>query len=297
MHESIDKLLRDHVIICRLVSSDSLLDELLDVFEVTVNDDICSFRVKISKRNNTMYRFLISLNKSYDSNNYIIPIISEIININDTIYNKVDEGYNKLLYCHRAFDINTDRPLIIKEEYGNTLGSHVYDCSIILFYYILNNFSQFLNKSNTTNTGIELGCGCGLLGILLAKLNICSHVYLTDQSNQLPLIQENIKINQLESAVGYELDWDNHEQIQKFINDTGQPDFIIASDVLYSETMAISLFNTIRKLASTKTKIFIAQKIRKSHDINGVNITLFPNFTFNKVLVESNVIVWEIFHC
>ena len=293
LHGALDKLLRDHVIICRLVSSYSL-DEILDVYDVNVKDDVCSFRVKISMRNDTKYRFLVSMSPS---NDYIVPILSEIVSMNDTIVNQVNNGNDSLLYCYRSFEITHNDKLIIKEEYGNTLGSHVYDCSIILYKYILQNHQQFI-KSNKL---IDLGAGCGIIGLLFAKLGICLNVFLTDQSNQLPLIQENIKLNNVENStstiISYELDWDNNEQIDSFINDNGQPDYIIGSDVLYSKTMAISLFNAISLLAVPyKTKILIAQKIRESHhDTHGVDITCFPNFIFKKVLVDANVIIWEIY--
>lgn len=300
LHGVLQHILKDHnVITCTLISSsidNGSLDEILDVYDININDDVCSFRVKISKKHNIMIRFLISLK----TNDYIIPILSDIVYISDSTVNQIDDrGSYRQLYCYRAFDINNDR-LFIKEEYGNTLGSHVYDCSIVLLQYLLQNHSQFLNNNddNSNVIGVDLGAGCGLIGLLLAKLRICSYAYLTDQLNQLPLIQENINLNHLENCVSsHELDWDNFEQITTFINKYGQPNYIIGSDVLYSENMAISLFNVIKQLAlPKKTKILIAQKIRQSHhDSNGVDITTFPCFNFKKVLVDSNVIIWEIY--
>ena len=118
------------------------------------------------------------------------------------------------------------------------------------------------------------------------------------QVNQLPLLQENIKLNNLEyNTKSYELDWYNNNMIEKFINDNGYPDYIIASDVLYSETMAISLFNIIKQLSITKKtkKILIAQKIRDNNNNNNIiDLKSFQDFKFNKLLEEYNVIIWDI---
>lgn len=276
---------------CKLYSNDTLLNENLDVYDINIKDNICSFRINISRKDNTIYRFLISINECQ----YVLPILSELISINDHMFS-IKKINNHILYNYRNFDINENNRLIIKEDYGNTLGSHIYDCSIVLYNYIIKNLQFQFSNENENNICIELGSGCGLIGLLLAKLNSCNKVYLTDQLNQLTLLQENIKLNHLEyNTRCYELDWYNNNMIQKYINDNNYPDYIIAADVLYSETMAISLFNVIKKLSFTKKtkKILIAQKIRDNNNILNVNI-LSKDFIFNKILEESNVILWNI---
>lgn len=44
---------------------------------------------------------------------------------------------------------------------------------------------------------IELGAGCGLIGIVIKKLFPSAHVTLTDKKEMLPLIQKNLELNSL----------------------------------------------------------------------------------------------------
>lgn len=205
----------------------------------------------------------------------------------------------KLLCCYRPIDC-LGRKLFIREEYGLTLGSHIYDSSIILLRYLelnLDTLRSSLLKDFVGNEGakcdvsiLELGAGCGLVGIWLSSvLGSCianSHiidgltaqskvsVYLTDKKQQLPLLQHNIDVNagattgpgsvQLSCAA---LDWADNAQLRAFKTDCGTPTLIIAGDVFYDREVAGLFFDTVRKLGEPgKTKVLVAQKLRVGRD-------------------------------
>jgi predicted nicotinamide N-methyase len=92
--------------------------------------------------------------------------------------------------------------LQILEEYGKTLGSHIYDSSVIMLQYLMKSLHDFSFRG----VAVELGSGCGLLSIWLSKYYAA--VLATDKSYQLPLIRENIKCNEREqNCFVKDLDW------------------------------------------------------------------------------------------
>ena len=117
----------------------------------------------------------------------VLPLISDVISIiNEKILNT-----NISLICYRFIpDPSILSNIIIKEEYGANLGSHIYDSSIVLLRYLKLNIESFgLNK----RIAIELGAGCGLVSIWLS--NFYERVICTDKEFQLSIASENIQFN------------------------------------------------------------------------------------------------------
>jgi predicted nicotinamide N-methyase len=77
-------------------------------------------------------------------------------------------------------------------ERGAT-GSVIWDASVCLARFLSQNVSQGLPMQG--RRCIELGSGCGVVGITCAKLG--GHVCLTDQPSLLPLLRKNALANEL----------------------------------------------------------------------------------------------------
>lgn len=122
---------------------------------------------------------------------------------------------------------------------------------------------------------IELGAGCGLAGLGMALLG-CD-VVATDQVEVLPLLMRNVERNKswisqsnpdsgtFGSVTVAELDWGNKEHIKA----VDPPfDYIIGTDVVYSEHLLQPLMETIIALSGPKTKIMLGYEIRSTtvHD-------------------------------
>uniref|UniRef100_A0A0D9VMQ4 Uncharacterized protein n=1 Tax=Leersia perrieri TaxID=77586 RepID=A0A0D9VMQ4_9ORYZ len=118
---------------------------------------------------------------------------------------------------------------------------------------------------------IELGAGCGLAGFGMALLG-CD-VVTTDQVEVLPLLMRNVERNKswisqsnpdsgsFGSITVAELDWGNKEHIRV----VDPPfDYIIGTDVVYSEHLLQPLMETIIALSGPKTKIMIGYEIRST---------------------------------
>ena len=123
-----------------------------------------------------------------------------------------------LLSCYRIVN-----EIIIEEEYGKMLGSHIYDSSIAILRYI-KHCDLFIADdaplSSTTpskcNVALELGAGCGLVSIWLSKLRLFDRVIATDMTLQLPLIERNVKLSDVQDNCACKsLDWSHFSMKQK----------------------------------------------------------------------------------
>jgi len=120
--------------------------------------------------------------------------------------------------------------VVIQEQSGLHLGSHVWEGSEKLSNFLQKKFvrdipnviedNPQLLQSQSANSGgkpnlrgkrvIELGAGCGLIGIVLKKLFPSTHVTITDKKELIPLIRKNLELNGLHDTPSIEvreLEW------------------------------------------------------------------------------------------
>ncbi|KAF8376933.1 hypothetical protein HHK36_030304 [Tetracentron sinense] len=109
---------------------------------------------------------------------------------------------------------------------------------------------------------VELGSGCGLVGCIAALLG--AQVILTDLHDRLRLLKKNIETNLGDgdlrgSATVGELIWGEDPDVE-FIEPL--PDYVLGSDVIYSEGVVMDLLVTLRQLCGTQTTILLAGELR-----------------------------------
>ncbi|KAL0914160.1 hypothetical protein M5K25_017670 [Dendrobium thyrsiflorum] len=112
---------------------------------------------------------------------------------------------------------------------------------------------------------VELGSGCGLVGCVAALLG--ANVILTDLHDRLKLLKKNVDVNVgvLGNARGsarvMELSWGD-DLSTEFV--APLPDFVVGSDVIYSEDAVTDLLHTLRQLSGSHTTIFLAGELRNN---------------------------------
>ncbi|CAI0400195.1 unnamed protein product [Linum tenue] len=140
-------------------------------------------------------------------------------------------------------------------------GSVMWDSGIVL--------GKFLEHAVDSKTlvlqgkkVIELGSGCGLVGCVASLLG--AEVILTDLPDRLRLLKKNVESNLGDehlrgSAVVEELTWGDEPDP---CMTQPLPDFVVGSDVVYSEGPVLDLIDTLLKLCGSQTTVFIAGELR-----------------------------------
>ncbi|XP_027155730.1 protein N-lysine methyltransferase METTL21A-like [Coffea eugenioides] len=108
---------------------------------------------------------------------------------------------------------------------------------------------------------VELGSGCGLVGCITALLG--ADVVLTDLPDRLRLLKKNVVANLYGdvrgSAIVKELTWgDDLDQDLHY----PLPDYVLGSDVIYSEEAVMDLLATLLDLCGTHTTVILAGELR-----------------------------------
>ncbi|XP_078442178.1 S-adenosyl-L-methionine-dependent methyltransferases superfamily protein [Wolffia australiana] len=114
------------------------------------------------------------------------------------------------------------------------------------------------------NRVVELGSGCGLVGCVAALLG--ARVVLTDLPDRLKLLKKNVEANatgqhEHGSAQVCELTWG--EDVDPDLTNP-PPDFVVGSDVVYSESAVVDLISTLKQLSGRFTTIFLAGELRNA---------------------------------
>ncbi|KAF0911637.1 hypothetical protein E2562_011644 [Oryza meyeriana var. granulata] len=108
---------------------------------------------------------------------------------------------------------------------------------------------------------LELGAGCGLAGCVAALLG--ADVLLTDLPDRLKLLRKNVDLNVGGDARGSaqvaELVWGD-EPDPELVDPPLQ--FVLGSDVIYSEEAVDDLLVTLKQLAGPHTTIILAGELR-----------------------------------
>ena len=246
-----------------------------------------------------------------DASILILPMITDVITVGAEV---TTSGYqHPLLSIYRPVVLFDEKRMIIKEEYGATLGSHLYDSALVFSRYWLNEQRNNSKRGGSGSGGgggeegrptlaanppkggvaIELGSGCGIVGILLSRY--FERVYATDKEYQLRLLKENIRFNgSEETCVALPLDWASSSELSYLLLTDprcAEADLIVGADVLYDREAAVVFFALISALTKTdKTKVIIAQKIRANTNLDIDSMA--PSFHFNLLVEEADVRLW-----
>nr|CAB3448347.1 unnamed protein product [Digitaria exilis] len=165
-----------------------------------------------------------------------------------------------------SLEVMGHRLHISQDPNSKHLGTTVWDASMVFVKFLEKNSrkGRFCPSKMKGKRVIELGAGCGLAGFGMALLG-CD-VTTTDQVEVLPLLMRNVERNRswisqsnsdsgsIGSITVAELDWGNKDHIKAV-----EPpfDYIIGTDVVYSEHLLQPLLETITALSGPKTKILV----------------------------------------
>ncbi|XP_057773371.1 uncharacterized protein LOC130992651 isoform X2 [Salvia miltiorrhiza] len=139
-------------------------------------------------------------------------------------------------------------------------GAVMWDSGIILGKFLEHSVESGMILLQGKNV-VELGSGCGLVGCIAALLG--AHVILTDLPDRLKLLKKNVETNLYGDPRGSarveELTWG--DDLDKDFTDP-LPDFVLGSDVVYSEGAVTDLMETLVELCGEQTTVILAGELR-----------------------------------
>ncbi|KAF1845841.1 uncharacterized protein K460DRAFT_338481 [Cucurbitaria berberidis CBS 394.84] len=195
----------------------------------------------------------------------------------------------------RRFTLSPKGPVVsIWEETGESIARHLWDAGITLSCHL----KELLdNKSDSTKTllpsqrsarlhVLELGAGCGVVGISLAQIFQGAQVLLTDLPEAQEIVERNL--GEVKTAEGsslrfQELDWDadlpDNLKSPPFLLD-----LVLAADCTYNSDSSPALVDTLVRLAkiSPKVVVAIAMKMRHSSEEVFFNLMAAAGFQATK---------------
>ncbi|MCJ1269890.1 hypothetical protein MMC22_009783 [Lobaria immixta] len=177
----------------------------------------------------------------------------------------------------RRFEPREGIVLNIREDTGESIARHVWDGGIALAACLSSTMLQPLHKNlpeslkpllhldqpETLNV-IELGSGCGLVGIALASVRPKCRILLTDLADAMNILDYNVSQSRpaLDSTIAHMvLDWDDELPSSVAQERYG---LIVVSECTYNENSIPALVRMLSALAarSPSALVVVATKVR-----------------------------------
>ena len=162
----------------------------------------------------------------------------------------------KNIYINKDLSVKLSEQTLFTADGGE--GLHLWEASVVLTRYCLQNKEIFKDKRI-----IELGTGCGLLGIsILKQIPLISHYTFSDyQDSVLENLNKNIIKNDLKENKKYDiikLDWRDYSKIDL------KYDIILGSELIYKGGYIQELAKMINTLLKDNGFCFISMPEKRS---------------------------------
>ncbi|ORY96600.1 putative methyltransferase-domain-containing protein [Syncephalastrum racemosum] len=159
--------------------------------------------------------------------------------------------------------------LRIRENVGESLEGHVWDCGMVIADYLAKRDASSL-KSLYGRRILELGCGTGIAGLAAASFLAPQTTFLTDIPDALSLPRINARLNQQmkgkETVVtGWTWVTQNEQQAQKIEPPVATVDLVILTDVLYNQGSHDALLDTLDWLALHNPDLHVLLAYKERH--------------------------------
>ncbi|CAI6341856.1 unnamed protein product [Periconia digitata] len=183
-------------------------------------------------------------------------------------------------FVQRRFEAGAHLPLHINEETGESIARHLWDAGILLACRIGKLIRDCrhdglvpLQDGHKRLQVVELGTGCGIVGLTLAKIIPSSDVVLTDLPEASEIVQRNLEGSRstLQGTAQFkELDWESDLPDPLSINPTTcqhcrQMDIVVAADCTYNADSSPVLVSTIQKIVETSPRALIIIAMKRRH--------------------------------
>ncbi|OAX82941.1 hypothetical protein ACJ72_02711 [Emergomyces africanus] len=191
----------------------------------------------------------------------------------------------------RCFKLEIGSQLRAWEETGNSIARHIWDAALGCVMEIQNAYMRlegsiptlqklFYERKNARLRVIELGTGCGIVGIAIAQIVPHCSVLLTDLEEVRDITSRNLEFAtfaRLSSARFQVLDWD--EPVPAEIAQHGY-DLIVVSDCTYNADSLPALVEILTALVQMSPSAIVLVALKKRHDSENLFFDLMKNAGF-----------------
>ncbi|PWY86105.1 hypothetical protein BO70DRAFT_221075 [Aspergillus heteromorphus CBS 117.55] len=179
--------------------------------------------------------------------------------------------------------------LRIWEETGNSIARHIWDAAIASVIYLQRIIAgdpavsapllQGLLQGQRTSPlhVLELGSGCGIVGIALAELLPQCSVVLTDLPEVEEIVTQNIDVARPTDSSGIEfrtLDWD--EELPSDLCG-GSVDLVLVSDCTYNADSLPALVSVLKRLVQMSPEAIILVALKRRHESESIFFDLMQS--------------------
>ncbi|KAL4966273.1 protein N-lysine methyltransferase family protein [Aspergillus stella-maris] len=182
----------------------------------------------------------------------------------------------------RRLRVNQSVELRIWEETGNSIARHIWDAALASSMYLTQIIAgQDLSSpvlqgllqvgGNRSLNVVELGSGCGIVGIALAELLPQCSVLLTDLYEVEEIITKNISVAQPASGseIRYKpLEWE--EELPNDLFDTPLIDLVLVSDCTYNADSLPALVSVLSRLIQQSPRALILVALKRRHESESI---------------------------
>ncbi|KZM20967.1 uncharacterized protein EKO05_0008442 [Ascochyta rabiei] len=184
------------------------------------------------------------------------------------------------------------------EETGESIARHLWDAGITLAHHLsslLPDSTHALSTAllpsppNGTLNVLELGTGCGIVGITLASLLPNCTVTLTDLPEAHDIVSANLSLSHSTLAPGSlvsfaELDWD--APLPPWLAESeSKLDMVLAADCTYNPDSSPALVRTLTALTRTSPHTVVAIALKLRHESERVFFSLMADAGFLETAV------------
>ena len=181
-------------------------------------------------------------------------------------------GVNFVKANKKVFEVEMkDKSVLpVRQRLDLGLGAVVWDCGLVLSALLQDLPSSFLTRRSV----IDLGCGTGFCGIVASAKCSAAHVVLTDVTEIMPLVNENVQgaiacnfISASNSIVAEHFDWcalleDGADDSKNSWVPQHGFDVVLASDCLYEPKHYEGLLLAFDKVLASSGILIIVYRMR-----------------------------------
>ncbi|ETV87072.1 hypothetical protein H257_02076 [Aphanomyces astaci] len=217
----------------------------------------------------------------------VLPVVSlpiQAIPTTSTILFEYENDPLGIQCCRSVWVEGVDRFITLAESPGNLgIGGKLWDSSLILTAYLAAHPAVVSGKHV-----IELGSGLGLVGLACASLPAVASVVLTDIDDVVPLLEYNVRLNDLSDKASVKPLWWG-TSIEHLFN--APYDVVLLSDVVYDPFGYKPLVASLRDLTSPDTTILMGHRSRHPQEKQFFD-SLQLEFTLTSIPLDESSAVW-----